>query len=41
MTVSHLTQRHQLQDENAKLKLMYADLALMHHVLKDVVEQKR
>ncbi|WP_162828240.1 transposase, partial [Escherichia coli] len=35
MTVSHLTQRHQLQDENAKLKLMYADLALMHHVLKD------
>ena len=30
----------QLQDENAKLKRMYADLALMHHALKDVVERK-
>ena len=31
MTVSHLAQLRQLQDENAKLKRMYADLALMHH----------
>jgi putative transposase len=36
MTVSHLAQLRQLQDENAKLKRMYADLALMHHALKDV-----
>lgn len=40
-TVSHLAQLRQLQDENAKLKRMYADLALMHHALKDVVERKR
>ncbi|WP_376709681.1 transposase [Comamonas sp.] len=39
-TVSHLAQLRQLQDENAKLKRMYADLALMHHALKDVVERK-
>jgi len=29
-----------LQDENANLKRMYADLALMHHALKDVVDRK-
>ncbi len=40
MTVSHLAQLRQLQDENAKLKRMYADLALMHHALKDVVDRK-
>ena len=40
MTVSHLSQLRQLQEENAKLKRMYADLALMHHALKDVVERK-
>ena len=40
MTVPHLAQLRQLQDENAKLKRMYADLALMHHALKDVVERK-
>ena len=37
---SHLAQLRQLQDENAKLKRMYADLALMHHALKDVVDRK-
>lgn len=31
MTVSHLALLRQLQDENAKLKRMYADLALMRH----------
>lgn len=31
MTVSHLAQLRELQEENAKLKRMYADLALMHH----------
>lgn len=40
MTVSHLSQMRELQDENAKLKRMYADLALMHHALKDVVDRK-
>lgn len=40
MTVSHLAQLRQLQDENAKLKRMYADLALMHHALKDIVDRK-
>lgn len=33
MTVPHLSQLRQLQDENAKLKRMYAELALMHHAL--------
>lgn len=37
MTVSHLSQLRLLQEENAKLKRMYADLALMYHALKDVV----
>jgi putative transposase len=40
MTVPLLSQLRELQDENAKLKRMYADLALMHHALKDVVERK-
>ncbi|WP_291214531.1 transposase [Hydrogenophaga sp.] len=40
MTVSHLSQLRQLQDENAMLKRMYAELALMHHALKDVVDRK-
>ena len=40
MTVPHLAQLRELQEENAKLKRMYADLALMHHALKDVVERK-
>lgn len=40
MTVSHLARLRELQAENAKLKRMYADLALMHHALKDVVDRK-
>lgn len=40
MTVPHLSQLRELQEENAKLKRMYADLALMHHALKDVVDRK-
>ena len=31
MTVPHLAQLRELQDENARLKRMYADLALMHN----------
>ena len=40
MTVPHLAQLRELQDENARLKRMYADLALMHSALKDVVNRK-
>lgn len=40
MTVPHLAQLRELQDENAWLKRMYADLALMHNALKDVVDRK-
>lgn len=40
VTVSHLSQLRQLQDENTKLKRMYADLALVHLALKDAVEKK-
>ena len=40
MTVSHLAKLRQLRDENAKRKRMYADLALMHDALKDVVHRK-
>ncbi len=40
MTVSYLAQLRELQGENARLKRMYADLALMHNALKDVVDRK-
>lgn len=40
MTVSHLAQLRELQDKNGRLKRMYADLALMHNALKDVVDRK-
>lgn len=40
MSVPHLAQLRELQTENARLKRMYADLALMHNALKDVVERK-
>ncbi|UUC95740.1 transposase [Comamonas sp. C11] len=40
MSVPHRAQMRQLQQENAKLKRMYADLVLVHHALKDVVERK-
>ncbi len=35
-----VSQLRKLQDENARLKRMYADLALMHSALKDVVDRK-
>ena len=40
MTVSHLSQLRELQDENARLKRMYADLSLDHSLLKKVIEKK-
>ena len=38
ITIPHLSQLRELQDENARLKHMYADLALMHNALKDIVD---
>jgi len=40
MEVNQLKQLRELQDENRKLKAMYADLALDHRILKDLVEKK-
>lgn len=40
MEVSQLTQLKELQEENRKLKAMYADLALDHRILKEVLEKK-
>ena len=40
MDVSHLRQLKGLQAENARLKKMYADLALVHNALQDVVSRK-
>lgn len=40
MDVSQLRKLRDLQDENAKLKRMYSELALEHHALKDVVAKK-
>ena len=40
VTVSELTRIRELEVENAKLKRMYADLALENVALKDVVSRK-
>ena len=40
MEVSQLKQLRELQEENRKLKAMYADLALDHRILKEIVEKK-
>jgi putative transposase len=40
MEVSQLKQLKELQSENAKLKRMYAELALVHNALQDVVAKK-
>lgn len=40
MDASQLKQLKELQAENAKLKRMYAELALMHNALQDVVAKK-
>lgn len=40
VTVSQLAQLRQLQDENAKLKRMYADLALVHHRFTDAKDRE-
>jgi len=40
MEVSQLQHLKELEEENRKLKQMYADLSLEHKVLKDIVEKK-
>ena len=40
MEVGQLRRLKDLEAENAKLKRMYADLALTHHALQDVVAKK-
>ncbi len=40
MEVNQVKQFKELQEENRKLKAMYADLALDHRILKDIIEKK-
>ena len=40
MDVAALKRLKELEEENQKLKEMYADLSLEHKVLKDIVEKK-
>lgn len=40
MEVSQLRRLKELEHEHSRLKKMYADLALEHHALKDVIAKK-
>jgi|TARA_Y100000294_G_scaffold117971_1_gene109537 putative transposase len=40
MTASDIRKLKDLEDENRRLKRMYADLSLQHEALKDIVEKK-
>jgi putative transposase len=40
MDSSQLKRVKELEEENAKLKKMYADLSLINHALKDAIEKK-
>lgn len=40
MTASDIKKHKELEDENRRLKRMYADLSLQQEALKDVVEKK-
>jgi len=40
MDVSSLKRLKELEEENRRLKQMYADLSLAHRALKDIVEKK-
>lgn len=40
METSQLKRLKELEEENRKLKQMYADLSLDHRILKDVIEKK-
>lgn len=40
MDASQLKKLKDLEEENARLKKMYAELSLVHHAFKDAVEKK-
>lgn len=40
MSASDLKRLRDLEEENRRLKQMYADLSLDHRILKDIVEKK-
>jgi putative transposase len=40
MDAQQLKELKSLQEENARLKRMYADLSLDHRILKDIIEKK-
>ena len=40
LDVSQLRKLKELEDENGRLKRMYAELSLAHHALQDAVEKK-
>jgi putative transposase len=40
MDAHHLKRLKELEEENRRLKHMYADLSLDHRILKDVIEKK-
>ena len=40
MEASEVKKMKELQEENARLKKMYADLSLVHEALKDAVGKK-
>lgn len=40
MDTQQLKELKALQEENARLKRMYADLSLDHRILKDIIEKK-
>ena len=40
MQLSDMKRLKELEEENRKLKQMYAELSLENHVLKDVIEKK-
>lgn len=40
MSVSDIKRLKELEDENVKLKKMFADMALENHALKDLLEKK-
>ncbi len=40
LEVKELKRMKELEEENARLKRMFAELSLVHHALKDAVEKK-
>tara|TARA_Y100000294_G_C8274856_1_gene224347 strand:- start:36 stop:161 length:126 start_codon:yes stop_codon:yes gene_type:complete len=40
MDAQQLKELKSLQEENQRLKQMYADLSLDHRILKDIIEKK-